>query len=289
MSDVLTRRYRLLLLAYPPEYRRRRGDELLGTVLEDASAGQRWPSGREAASIVAQGMRARLGAAGRRTPGAVWSEGLQMGALLLLGFAFAGLVPDLVWGRAWSVQGGIAAVLALAAIAATVWARWIVALALTAAWLTVLLPGQWLPWPLGTAVIVLAVLAVRFRSGRVTRSAWWLLVAPAAVAIQHGPGLLSDGTAGDLVAALLAMAIVGGFVLACLIGVALDPRLPIAGAWLLVAVALQNTVGFRAFLDTPDADTHFVVHPIPASYVMLAMVAALFLAGHVRSRQLARL
>ncbi|GAA2334625.1 hypothetical protein [Dactylosporangium salmoneum] len=280
MSDPLTRRYRLLLLAYPSEYRERRGDELLGTVLDDASPEQRWPSGREAASIVAQGLRARLGAARCRTPGAVWSEGLQMGALLLLGLAVAGPVGDLFRGAGWSVRTGIAVLLALAGIVATLRARWIVALALTAACLTVFTLDRWLPWSLGTAVVALAVLAVRFRSARRARSAEWLLVAPVTVAVQHMP---------DLVALPVGVAVIAGFVFVCLVGVALDPRIPIAGAWLLVAIALDNTAGFRLYDDTPGSDTRFVVHPAPVSYVLLSMVAVLFLAGYVRSRQLTRL
>ncbi|WP_238006858.1 hypothetical protein KZZ52_24745 [Dactylosporangium sp. AC04546] len=275
-GEVLTERYRLLLLAYPFEYRERRGEELLGTLIDDASPEQRWPSGREAASIVVQGLRERLGAARCHTPGAVWSEGLQMGALLLLGYAFAGLVSDLIRGDVRPVQTGIAVLLALSAIVATMRSRWIVALVLAAAWLTVLLQYQWLSWPLGTAVVALAALAVGFRSVRQPRSAGWLLVAPVAVAVQYMP-------------VLFALAVVAGFLLTCLIGVALDTRIPIAAACLLVAVALQNTVGFRAFDDTHGTGTQFVVHPIPASYVLLAMVAALFLAGHIRSRQLARL
>ncbi|MEV6928991.1 hypothetical protein AB0M46_31480 [Dactylosporangium sp. NPDC051485] len=280
MSDPLARRYGLLLLAYPSEYRERRGDELLGTVLDDASPQQRWPSGREAVSIVAQGLRARLGAARCRTPGAVWSEGLQMGALLLLGFAVAGPVDDLFQGAGWSVRTGIVVLLALAGIVATLRARWIVALALTAAGLTVLLLDRWLSWWFGAAVVALAVLAVRFRSARRARSAEWLLVAPAAVAVAQLP---------DRVALPVGVAVIAGFVLVCLIGVALDPRIPIAGAWLLVAIALDNTAGFRLYGDIPDSDTRFVVHPAPVSYVLLAMVAGLFLAGHVRSRQLTRL
>lgn len=259
MNEVLARRYRLLLLAYPAGYRERRGDELLGTLLDDASPGQRWPGGREAASIAVQGLRARIDAAWRRTPGAMWSEGLQIGALLLLGYA-AGTARD-----------GIGLLLALGGIAATMRGRWIVALVLAAAGLAVGVPDQGLSWAPGTAVVALGVLALGFRTARRVRSVGWLLVAPVAVVMQHGP-------------VLLAVAVVAGFLVACLVGVALDPRIPIAAACLLVAVALQNTVGLQPF-----AEARLVFHPLPASYVLLVMVVALFLAGHVRSRQLARL
>src|SRR5439155_608244 len=78
--------------------------------------------------------------------------------------------------------------------------------------------------------------AVRFRSPRPVRSAGWLLVAPVLLAIDFGPSLLLDGTDYvDPVAWLVTMAAVAGIALACLIGLALDPRIPIAIACLVVA------------------------------------------------------
>jgi hypothetical protein len=288
VSDDLTRRYRLLLLAYPLEYRERRGDELLGTVLDDAPPGQRWPSGRQAGSIAVQGLRARLDAARCRTPGAVWSEGLQMGALLLLGFASAELVSTLVEDRV-SVLEVVAAALAPFTTVAAVWGRRIAALALATAWLALVLPGHLLSWPLATAVVALGASAVRFRSPRQVRSAWWLLVAPVLLAIEFGPSLLVGGTDYvDPVTWLASLAAVAGLVLACVIGLALDPRIPIAVACLAVALLLRNTVGFLPFGGSPDSGVWFVFHPLTASYVLLAVVAVLFLAGYVRSHQLAR-
>lgn len=75
--------YRLALLAYPAEYRRARGDEILAT-LEDMQAGERRPSARQAASLLAAG----VGERGRAVTGAdrsgVWAEGCALAALLLL-------------------------------------------------------------------------------------------------------------------------------------------------------------------------------------------------------------
>jgi hypothetical protein len=39
----LERRCRLLLTAYPAEYRRERGEEILGTLLETTLLGRNWP------------------------------------------------------------------------------------------------------------------------------------------------------------------------------------------------------------------------------------------------------
>jgi hypothetical protein len=55
----LERRCRWLLLAYPAWYRRRRGEEMLGTLLEASPPGRRWPSFRDARSLIIRGSRVR--------------------------------------------------------------------------------------------------------------------------------------------------------------------------------------------------------------------------------------
>jgi hypothetical protein len=60
MSDRLTRRYQRLLEAYPEAYRAERGQEILGTLLEGAKPGQRWPSVREAVGLVRGAISTRL-------------------------------------------------------------------------------------------------------------------------------------------------------------------------------------------------------------------------------------
>jgi hypothetical protein len=55
----LERRCRWLLLAYPAWYRRRRGEEMLGTLLEASPPGGRWPSFRDARAPIAGGLHAR--------------------------------------------------------------------------------------------------------------------------------------------------------------------------------------------------------------------------------------
>jgi len=54
---------RLLLHAYPPEYRQRRGAEIVATLLDTARPGQRLPAA-DAADVVRAGLRERLAAAG---------------------------------------------------------------------------------------------------------------------------------------------------------------------------------------------------------------------------------
>ena len=55
----LERRCRWLLLAYPAWYRRRRGEEMLGTLLEASPPGQNWPSVRDVRALVTGGLRVR--------------------------------------------------------------------------------------------------------------------------------------------------------------------------------------------------------------------------------------
>jgi hypothetical protein len=60
VDGVLERRCRALLVAYPAEYRARRGDEIVGTLLEAAGPHRRTPRVADAADVLAGGMRCRL-------------------------------------------------------------------------------------------------------------------------------------------------------------------------------------------------------------------------------------
>jgi hypothetical protein len=77
------RAYRLALRAYPPAYRRERGDEILGTLAEMQSGSTR-PSPRQVAALAVCGVRERglLATGGPRA--GVWTEGCRLAALVLL-------------------------------------------------------------------------------------------------------------------------------------------------------------------------------------------------------------
>jgi hypothetical protein len=69
--------YRAALVAYPPDYRAARGDEVLGTLLE-ATAGRRLPDVREVGALLADGCRRRVLASvtpahGALRAGAAWA------------------------------------------------------------------------------------------------------------------------------------------------------------------------------------------------------------------------
>jgi hypothetical protein len=90
--NELERRYHRLLMAYPADYRRARGAEIVGTYLDLAAPGQRRPSLADAADLMRGGLRQRLRAAGA----ADLVPGVRLAAVL----AF---VTGAALAAAWSV------------------------------------------------------------------------------------------------------------------------------------------------------------------------------------------
>ncbi|MFU8853745.1 hypothetical protein ACNAW0_22575 [Micromonospora sp. SL1-18] len=88
----LTRHYRWLLLAYPRAYRRERGEEILGLLLDTAPPGKTRPAVREALDLVRAGLRCRLGRRASRTVG-VWA----LLTALICGLFTASLAARVAW------------------------------------------------------------------------------------------------------------------------------------------------------------------------------------------------
>jgi hypothetical protein len=84
MSSALERRYRRLVQMYPARWRSHYGEEVIGTLLDAATAGRRWPSPRETAGLLIGASRERLRGRGITTPGAVLRDGLHIGATLIV-------------------------------------------------------------------------------------------------------------------------------------------------------------------------------------------------------------
>ncbi|WP_055479536.1 hypothetical protein [Sphaerimonospora mesophila] len=87
-SGALERRYRLLLRAYPRDYRERFGDEFIGTLLETTPPGRALPGMTESAALVRGGLRTRIAGAAHGPP---WPDGLHLG-LLIVSLADLGLL-----------------------------------------------------------------------------------------------------------------------------------------------------------------------------------------------------
>ncbi|MEV4618189.1 hypothetical protein AB0J74_05640 [Asanoa sp. NPDC049573] len=69
--NTLERRYRRLLLAFPPAYRRQRGEEMLTTLMDGAPPDRTRPPASEAWELLRVGLRLRLGPPRGRVFGAV--------------------------------------------------------------------------------------------------------------------------------------------------------------------------------------------------------------------------
>jgi hypothetical protein len=95
----LERHARLLLGAYPAEYRAGRGREILGTLLEATPDGRGWPTLRDSASLVTGGLRARAGL-NRRVPlGTALRQAAIIGVSLFCAHRAGDSLQDLAWTR----------------------------------------------------------------------------------------------------------------------------------------------------------------------------------------------
>lgn len=285
-DDVLTRRYQALLRAYPEAWRAERGDEMLGTLLDAARPAQRRPSVRESVSIVVQGMRERLAPRRRRTPGEVWSEGLRIGALVLLGQAFAAIPLFALEEGDLPARYAVAVPLGLAAMAALVLGRSVTATVLTGLWILAPVGRGEMPWEIVTAFAVLAGLSLADRSPRRQRtSAVWLLVVPAVMLLWFGNHLLTGAflhPAGNLLYPF-------ALLLAVTAGVLVDARLPIAVACPTVFIMLDNTLHVPALINGATIEGVPPVQLVPQTLVFAAIAVVLLTIGHVRARRLARI
>ena len=185
MNERLRRRYRRLLVVYPPAYRDLRGEEILTTLAEVARPGQRFPSFREAAGLVVGGLRARAGQAAVDPPPRPWTDGLHLGVILigLVNLGTIAIVMPLPWtalvivGAVAALRGWTRTALVATAAAALVVARPLLPLpAIDTPW--------WLPgygdWSAvaryAVPALLLAMLARPGAASLRPHSWWWLLL-----------------------------------------------------------------------------------------------------------------
>jgi hypothetical protein len=93
-QEVLEARYRLLLGAYPKRYRRERGAEMIGTLMDAASPDQQRPTVREGAMLVLRGLQTRANAHTMHSPSRGFRGSLRLAALLLLVYATGGSLAE---------------------------------------------------------------------------------------------------------------------------------------------------------------------------------------------------
>ncbi|MFI8802607.1 hypothetical protein [Micromonospora chalcea] len=245
-SDVLEKRYRMLLRAYPADYRRERADELIDTLIGDEPTTRRWPSAREAASLVRGGLRVYGGGAAPRPTAVLFWQGIHLGALAVLAlgvliglddiveaFQFGGLSDPLTVLR----NQGIHEIVLIAALVALVAGR-----ARTAAVLAV------------TAAVVPTVISqYLFLNGL---PQWWapVVAAPLIVLGLRRPADVPPAPRANAVlvtAGLLALHLIpaGGL------------RMADAGPRIVVAVMV--VAGIAAFLWVATADQRLLIAVVP--------------------------
>jgi hypothetical protein len=83
-SDVLEKRYRTLLRAYPADYRRERANELIDTLLGDEPTTRRWPTLRQTASLIRGALRVHGGSTAARPTAVLLWQGIHLGAMAVL-------------------------------------------------------------------------------------------------------------------------------------------------------------------------------------------------------------
>lgn len=216
-ATPLRRRYERLMVVYPRSYRAAHGAELVGTLLEGAAPGQRFPVVREIRGLVVAGLGAR---ARQATAGAPpwWMDGLHLGVFLLV-LANLGATIHSWWTWPWLA-------LSVLVVLATMrgWVRVALPLALLASLqvsrplLHDILPDRvnglpfygpgygelapvapYLASVLGLAVLV--VFATRSKGPQpLRRRSWWWLVVPAVAGVITG---LDQGGSGSVRAAWL--------------------------------------------------------------------------------------
>ena len=95
-SDVLEKRYRMLLRAYPAGYRRERADELIDTLIGDEPTTRRWPSVRQAASLIRGALQVHGGSTAARPTAVLLWQGIHLGAMAVLALGALMGLDDLV-------------------------------------------------------------------------------------------------------------------------------------------------------------------------------------------------
>jgi hypothetical protein len=257
----------LLLLAYPAAYRRDRGEEIIGTLLEATAPGRSWPLARDVRALLVGGLRARA-ALNRQTTAANLRIAVLVGAAVYVAFsastdlAFSLIVlrlgsrPDEVgWQLALvGVLGGLVVVAAWASSR-----RPILLAAAIATAVAGLLIGWWpsvFGWPLPelACLVVLALLA-----GREERPGRGWLWPVALVAVVPLMGDLLPG-----VWPISFLTVLGAIGVISLLWVVIDARPAVAASVFLVSVFLPMGLASFAFFNIGQALPLLIVIPLAA-------------------------
>jgi hypothetical protein len=254
-QDALEARYRLLLWAYPKRYRRERGAEMIGTLMDAAGPDQRRPTVREATVLVLRGLQTRAGTHGAAAASRGGRGALRLAVLLLLTYATAGslaktgaALPRMIAARAVEHPSDLIHPLTT-----------VVAMHLSFVAIEIVGRGRFYPpfestidfalgepaiWPLPLAALLLIALIVRPAPGA-RRPTAWLLAVPVAVLLLPTDYETTIGVQPWATAIVMA---------AFLVWVAVDARATIAAGVLLIPLIL-SLLSLRSMgaWDQPDS------------------------------------
>ncbi len=250
---ALERRSRWLLRVYPADYRRERGEEMIGTLLEAIPAGLGWPRLRDVRGLAVGGLRARAALNRRLSMTANLRIAVMAGSSLylvmhaaeILGWDMSELRLNL--RPAWYWPGELVAALLVATVLLTwITPRAIAATSALAAAVAVYVVGQHnqlLPFvPLLVSLASLVLLAPR--QGRPPRKWLWLIGAFAAAVLwfvvvpQYG---LPEPIDVVRVVPVLAFGVVS------IAWIAIDARLAVAVATFCLTLSAELWEGFSWF------------------------------------------
>ena len=192
----LERRSRWLLRAYPAEYRRERGEEIIATLLEAAPAGLARPRLRDARALVTGGLKARAAQNRHRTTAANLRIAVLAGVALFLAFWVARYLSSVAGPSAWHAWPAALTGLLIAAAILLAWTTPRVialtgALAAAAAVSYFALARGHLVGPAVIQLVCLAgLVALIPRTGRPSRRWLWLvgLIAALVLLASVAPG-----------------------------------------------------------------------------------------------------
>jgi hypothetical protein len=237
-ADRLERRSRLLLRAYPAAYRRDRGEEIIGTLLEATPAGRTWPRLRDARAMAFGGLQARAAQNRQLTPSANLRIAVMTGVSIYLVMIAAEYIGTWVidpgpFRYEWRVIAVGLAILT-AVLPAWIAPRRLAALIVLAAATAIYFVGgddvQFWSW-ISLVVSLAAIVLLAPRSARPPRAWLWLIgaFAVAVVATIYGSaGFLPE------IAPLIALGVVS------VAWIVIDARLAVAVATFMLTFYVER-------------------------------------------------
>lgn len=277
---ALERRSRWLLRAYPAWYRKERGEEILGTLLEDSPPGRRWPSLRDARTLIMGGLRVR---AELNQPQATMARirlGMMLGAALALIRLNAGVLTGLVafWTHAYpepvpprAGYQAAYAILALVAVAAAWFAPRIIGagMAVAAAALWAWWGGHGNGWVIPAVIMLIMLAILALGSQRLPRSWLWLVGLWLAVNVLQG--LSNVGRQQPLFALYTPLQYISWIILgAVVLWIVVDTRPGIALATYAASFyTLPQLLGYAGYQE----------RPLAASWLYFSATSTLILAA----------